>query len=229
MILVSIGQELMRQHVIALGNNRSMMAIYMTFTYSATFFTLGILAAMFAVICHRIVLLGKESLPNSFGIFLTRRELKYFGWVFLFSITMGIGYMAIPMMAPFFMKAMDDPRNILLLFSRAWGIAGLVIVTFITAPFILVLPATAVGEKSAFSKARSTVRGNIVRLAVVLLIPAVTTYLVRLALRYLGPETSNIPYDIFTGLIYLIFLVFETVVLSISYKALAREFSGNNS
>lgn len=222
MILVSVGQKLMYQHVMDLGNDRSIMAFYMMITNIATSITLGILAAIFAVVCHRIVLLGKESLPNSFGLYLSRRELKYFGWVFLFGIPMVIGYMAIGMMPLLFMESMDDPGAIILLSSRVWGIAGLVIVSFITAPFILVLPATAVGEKRAFKKARSTVRGNIIRLAVVLVIPALITYLVRLVLRYLGPE-ANIPYGVVTYLIYLVFVVFETVVLSMSYKSLAYE------
>jgi hypothetical protein len=223
MILFSIGQKLIYQHVIALKINSLMMGIYMTFVNIAILFTFGILAAMFAVICHRVVLLGKESLPNSYGIFLTRREWKYFGWVFLFGIPMAIGYMAISMMPPFFMKTMNDPRNILLLFSQVWGIVGLVIVSFITAPFILVLPTTAIGDKRPFNKARSTVRGNIIRVAVVLLIPALITYLVRLAFGYFSPEANSIPYDIVTYIIYLVLLVFETVVLSISYKALSSE------
>ena len=223
MILVSIGQKLIYQHVIALEIISSTIGIYMTFVNIAVLFTYGILATMFAVICHRVVLLGKESLPNSLGLYLSSREWKYFGWVFLFGIPMAIGYMALPLITPLFIKVMDDPRNIFVLFRRIWGIVGLVIVSFITAPFILVLPATAIGDKRPFKKARSTVKGNIIRLAVVLLIPPLITLLAQLALRYFGPEAKNIPYDVLTGLITLVFLVFETVVLSISYKSLAYE------
>jgi len=223
MILVSIGQKLMRQHVMALEINRLTISFYMTITIISSSIIFGILAAMFAVICHRIVLLGKESLPNSLGLYLSKRELKYFGWVFLFGIPIGIGYMVLPIMTPLFMQSMDDPRAIILLLNRVWGIVGLVIVSFITAPFILVLPATAVGEKRVFKMARATVRGNIIRLAVVLLLPALITLLIRWALRHFGPETSNIPYDVITGLIYLVFLVFQTVALSVSYKSLASD------
>lgn len=223
MILVSVGQILMQQHILALENDISIKGLYLTFINLITLITSGILAAIFAVICHRVVLLGIESLPNSFGLYFSRRELRYFGWVVLFGIPIGIGYMVIPMMSSFFMKSMDDPREIILLLNRVWGIAGFVIVSFITAPFILVLPATAIGENRAFKKARSSVRDNIIRLAVVLVIPTLITALIRLTLGHFGPEASNIPYDVFIGLIYLVFLVFQTVALSISYKTLASE------
>lgn len=225
MILVSIGQKLMYKYSMSLrndGEDYRTVANYIIISNFSTSIVLGILAALFAVICHRIVLLGKDSLPNSFGLYFSKRELKYFGWVFLFGLPMGIGFLILTWMLTLF-GTFDHYPNVFLLFSRIWGIAGLVIVTFITAPFILVLPATAVGEKRVFKMARATVRGNIIRLAVVLLLPALITLLIRWALRHFGPETSNIPYDVITGLIYLVFLVFQTVALSVSYKSLASD------
>lgn len=218
MTLVSIGRKLMLQHAMSLREYH-----YLAITNFTTLIVTGILAAIFAVTCHRIALLGKDSLPNSLGLYFTKRELKYFGWVFLFSIPMVIGFMAIAMIAPLFMKFMDDPREIILLLNRVWSIAGLVIVSFITAPFILVLPATAVGEKGAFKKARATVKGNIIRLAVVLVILPLITSIIGFTLRHFGPEANNIPYDVIIYLIYSVFVVFETVVLSISYKSLASD------
>ena len=136
MTLVSVGQILMLQHAMALRDNGEIFWTamnYMMITNLSTIIITGILAAIFAVTCHRIVLLGKESLPNSFGLYFSKRELKYFGWIFLFSLPMGIGYIVTPMIVPLFMKSMDDPRALNLLF-QAWGIAGLFIVSFITAP-----------------------------------------------------------------------------------------------
>lgn len=224
MSLIAIGQILMYQHGNALiddGVNISKVGFYMSMVNVGATIIFGVFSAIVAVTCHRVILLGKESLPNYLGIYLSRRELKYFGWVFLFGIPMGIGYILTPLIIPLFVKFINTPE-VINLYNRVWSIAGLVIATFITAPFILVLPATAIGEKKAFSKARLLVSGNTIRLAVVIIIPALITILIRWALRHFGPEDNNIPYISFINLIFFVFMLFETAVLSVSYKSLAN-------
>ena len=220
MSLIFIGRKLIYQHLTPLEYKNFMRAMYYLTLQASTSIILGIISAMFAVICHRIVLLGKESLPNYPGINLSRRELKYFGLIFLFGIPMAIGYMAIVFTLPLYINGINFPEDLILL-NRVWSIAGLVLITFIIAPFILVLPATAVEEEKPFNKARLTVRGNRIRLAIVILIPALIIYLARLALGHFGREIYNIPFVFFYFLLYFVFMVIQTVVLSVSYKTLA--------
>ena len=224
MWLVFLGQRLMQQHGKALiddGLNISKTAFYMSMSSVGAFIIYVIYSAVLAIICHRVILLGKESLTSNFGIYFSRRVLKYFGWLILFGIPILIGYMAIAALAAL-LNSMDYYEVITLL-HRAWSKAGMVIVTFIIAPFILVLPATAVDEERPFSKARLTVRGNTIRLAFVLIIPMLIGILTVWALEYFGPENINITYNVFIGLIFFVFMVFETAALAISYKTLAYD------
>ena len=151
MWLVSHGQILMLQHGKALFDDEAnlLKANFLIFISSVGGIIInGILTAVFAVICHRVVLLGKESLPNNFGIYFSRRELKYFGWFILLSIPIGIGSIVMPSLLAL-LNSMD--YNVLL---QVWRKLGIIIVTFITAPFVFVLPATAADEERPFSKAR---------------------------------------------------------------------------
>ena len=59
---------------------------------------LVVTSTIFAVTCHRIILLGMDSLPNSSGIYFSRRELKYLGWGLLFTVPFAIGVLAINFM-----------------------------------------------------------------------------------------------------------------------------------
>jgi hypothetical protein len=99
----------------------------------------------------------------------------------------------------------------------------MVIVTFIITPFVLVLPATAVDEERPFRKARLTVRGNTIRLTVVLIIPMLIRILTVWALEYFGPGSINFTYNVFIGLIFFVSIVFEAAALAVSYKTLAYD------
>ena len=222
MLTAFLGQKLMQQHGNALindGINISKTAFYISISRVGATLIVSILSAVLAVICHRVILLGKESLPVEYGLYFSRRELKYFGWLILFSLPVLIGFMVIPGLSALLSSVGYNDVTILLL--QAWSKTGMVMVTFIVTPFLLVLPATAVDAENPFSKARLAVRRNAIRLAVVLIVPMLIRILTVWALEYFGHEKYNIVNNAFIGLIVIAFMVFEAAALAVSYKTLA--------
>ena len=114
-------------------------------------------------------------------------------------------------------------KEAIALLIKAWSIIGVVIASFIIAPFVLVLPATAVDEERPLRKAKVTVKGNIIRLAVIIIIFPLIRILTGWALGYYGPANYNIAYNIFINLIFFVFMVSETAALAVSYKTLAYD------
>jgi hypothetical protein len=56
-----------------------------------------------------------------------------------------------------------------------------------------------------------------------IIIPTLIRILTVWALEYFGPEIYNIAYNVFIGLIVVVFMVFEAAALAVSYKTLAYD------
>lgn len=175
----------------------------------------GVFAVIFAVTCHRVILLGGTALPNKAGFYFTTRELKYYGWLILFSIPVVIGIFTLSMlMGSIDPKASSDFR----ILFEVYIYMGVIIGAFITAKFGFVLPSTAVEDGLSFKECRQLTSGNLLPLTIILATPPTAMYIVGLLLGLTFQETENIAYEIFTGLGLSVFIVFEVIVLSVSYR-----------
>ena len=50
----------------------------------------GAVFTMIAISCHRLVILGVDSLPNAWGLFWSWRETRFFGWMFGIGLSAGL-------------------------------------------------------------------------------------------------------------------------------------------
>jgi len=162
--------------------------VFNDFPYIFTRFLLqpilqGTMAALFSVSCHRIVLLGQQSLPNKSGLYFTKRELKYYGWCFLFGIPLYLGSAVVGYIALANEFEVAEYRNL----RQAWNIIGIFVTAAITARLGLILPAIAVEDDLTFKSAGILVNGNLFPLTMILAIPAINLGIIEYGLVTLLP------------------------------------------
>jgi hypothetical protein len=176
------------------------------------------LYAIFATACHRVVLLGEDSLPNRWGMFWTKRETRFLGWL------VGIWFLYFALSLP--------TGIILLLFSEVfagWSTAWIatfisyIVVAYFEGRFSLVLPATAIDRRSDFKKSWAMSRGKGMLIAVALVIPAMIMFPVEYVLYdAMGDELSPIADLIWLLLVLPIFAI-EIAIISLAYDKLASQ------
>ncbi len=127
-----------------------------------------LLYVLFGISCHRIILLGDTSLPNRFGLYWTLRETRFLGWAVLVgAIHMLIIYLfkVTAIYLPFF----GPPEY------KYWQITWylpMLLATYIDGRISLVLPATAVDQRSSIVESWRLTRGRGLHIAAALLITA---------------------------------------------------------
>ncbi len=123
-----------------------------SFPYNLIFWALGApFYVLFAVVCHRTVILGADSLPNVFGLFWTERETGFLGWTVALIIVnwcIGLGFVFVALLMP---------GGIL---SGIAPLALLAVIFYLYARLCMLFPATAVGDRTSFEIAWSLTYGN---------------------------------------------------------------------
>ena len=112
-------------------------------------------AMMIAISCHRLVILGVDSLPSAWGLFWSRRETRFLGWSALIAIPFGV--------VPILSAVLGSP---LLMF--------LVLVPYslyLVPRLSLVLPATAIGQRPTFKGSWRLSQSNAGPLFLVMFLP----------------------------------------------------------
>jgi len=189
-----------------------------------------LVCAVLAVSCHRIILIGANSLPNRWGVFWSKRELRFFGWVFLLGILSGLALMVWPVAKGFYLT------RFIVSTSGAAKLAATVLETFYSAGVValviasvgLVLPATALDERPSLKVAWKLARGNVLRLAAVLVIPLLLVGVLFDMLNWTLRDILSITFPspifsflkLFLGFIGSLLGVIEIVALSVSYRTL---------
>jgi hypothetical protein len=134
-----------------------------------------LLYVLFGMSCHRIILLGEGSLPSRFGIYWTMRETRFMGWVIL------VGTISMLVVYPFQFATLYLPP-----YSIHWSITWyvpLVLATYIDGRISMVLPATAVGERSSIVESWRLTRGKGLHIMAALFIAALATDLVGMGIK----------------------------------------------
>ena len=133
-----------------------------------------------AVACHRYVLMGREGLPSSWGLFWTKRETRFLGWTlaismiaFLFVIPGVIaGGVAVFAFAATFGEVLLGAGSVAFIPIVAGMALALVPAIYVIARLSLLLPMTAVGQRPELKDAWALSRGNGWRLVAVMLLPS---------------------------------------------------------
>ena len=121
---------------------------------------------MTAVSCHRLVILGVDSLPNAWGLYWSRRETRFLGWSFL--IAFSLGAVVLP---PFVFLDLSLHFSVSPDLRALGGLVFTVSVfcgAYVAARLSIVLPATAIGQRPTLKGSWRLSRSNGWRLVMVL-------------------------------------------------------------
>jgi hypothetical protein len=174
----------------------------------------------FAVACHRVLLIGEDSLARYGVMGWTKREFRFLVWLVV-SALVGLFVMTIGIMilGGILAKALTFPRE-------DWeGWVGWILITgcgllgsYITARLSLILPSIALEHRYRISEIWRLSRSNGWRLTVVLAgFPWLLNYLQGLAVPHEVPFFAAV----LGSTVYCVFLIVEVAALSLSYKALS--------
>ena len=173
-----------------------------------------LLYVLFGMSCHRVILLGDEPLPRKFGLYWTYRETRFLGWV----IVIGIIYMLLTI--PFQIAALYVPR-----LGWDWKISWYVpmlLATYVDGRVSMVLPATAVGERSSIVASWRLTRGKGLHIAAALFIVAIATDIFGSAVNELldfVPQVGRLTANIISFPLVAV----AVGVISVSYRELSKE------
>lgn len=176
----------------------------------------GLAFAVFAVTCHRIILLGKESVPKSGLASWSLRETRFVGWTLLIALCGGVtaGIVGIPVLIllGFFIVSQKPGEPWV---TAAGSIMIMIPASYLFARLSVLLPATAVDEQPDFAWAWELTKGNGWRLFLVVgVLPGIL---------WLGPDYllgRSVIIDLLIYATACVLYVIEIAALSLSYRHL---------
>lgn len=170
-------------------------------------------AAMIAVACHRIVLLGPDSLINAWSFYWTSRESSMLVWIFILSV---IIYGSTVILGTVFLMSPERPFGI----STPWlgTLLTWISVTYVSGRFCMVLPATALNKRCVLSNSGYMTAGNGLQVAVALLLPLAIMWLLLSLAGFVVINTAGDAFRVFTYLVAVVTFVTELAVISLCYK-----------
>ena len=113
-----------------------------------------VLLTLIAVSCHRLIILGADSLPNAWGLFWSWRETRFLGWMYGIWIIAMIPLVLLVLLIqalPLFTATPDEWLLLGILFPLA---------LYVFARFSLVFPATAIGQRPTLKASWRLTRSN---------------------------------------------------------------------
>jgi hypothetical protein len=169
--------------------------------------------AVFAVSCHRIILLGDDSLPNAYGLYWSMRETRFLGWFILVVIIYTL---------------VSLPLRIATTLLPGWFHAlqlSWYLPIFLTAYFegriSMVLPATAVDERSNIFHSWRITRGYGMAIAIALFLVALVMDLIIITTNFVLPDSPRLAKVVSDALGFPLVAV-AVGVLSVTYRRLSR-------
>jgi len=170
---------------------------------------------LFAVTCHRLVLLGDASVPR-YGLHSwTSRETRFLGWLAVIALYVLLVVVALGLIGVGAAYSTDKELHKYVI--PPFVVAAGILAAYLFARIAVLLPAAAIGERHDTDWAFNTTAKNAWRLiAAVVLIPAVPG----LAL-YALPLEHTLLTDFLLRLVYYAFAAIGIAVLSLSFRFLA--------
>jgi hypothetical protein len=179
----------------------------------------GILWILFAVICHRLVLLEPRPADLARIPGWGRRETFFLGWmVILSAIILAVLWGALLVIGTIVANLFSTA-----LFESTYSYAGKIIGTYLFARLSLVLPATAIDARTSIPQAWRQTRGNGWRLVLIVgVLPWAYNYVASLVL---GDEPGVAKLVLVTAAATVLLAV-EISALSLSYRELTKPSPG---
>lgn len=175
------------------------------------------LYALFAVSCHRIILLGPGHLPNPWGIYATAEVWRFAGAAFtLFVVAMFAFLLLIPFLTPL-MMAIEGPAAVWI----AWVLTIMVALGVLAAisRVILLFPALAVGSGQTLSDILDLTESSWPRIALILGISIVLTTLVSMPLVWMAESSTSFWQRLLPTFISCLIGAYGVAVVSCAYRA----------
>lgn len=178
--------------------------------------------SLVAVSCHRIILLGPDSMVTKWGVYWDNDLLNYIGALIFVAVCTAIIAVVLmfPMMAFVMMFSaaggLFEPLNFLML-ALVW-----VCIAYVMARISILLPARAVGDTTSFAKLFDLSKGNGWRLTIATMLPVFVIGALISSLTswiFENPGTASL---IPTVLLSLIYSMITICLLSCAYRALLQ-------
>lgn len=182
--------------------------------YSLSFASLP-LYVMFATACHRIVLLGDDSLTNRWGVSWSMRETRFAGWLFVLGAVSAIVTFPIWTTLWFLPSwAFDWPLTSITMFASA------LVSAFVDGRFSLVLPATAIGRQMALLNSWRISAGNSWSIFIALAIPIIAMWLIDYILFDFLFTSNQIILDVLGWILFYPIVAVGVVIITLVYRTL---------
>lgn len=179
-----------------------------------------VLATLAAVACHRVFLLGPESMANHELVWWSSRETRFIGWELRIAvkavlIMIVIAVLFFPVLS--LMVAGGAEENPIILYALGFLIG--LLAAYVVGRSSLVLPATAVDERPSMGWAWSISEGNGLRLMFLLgLLPVLSGIVFELL-----PTYDSFVYKGFVLVASFYLVAAEIAILSLSYRELVSD------
>jgi hypothetical protein len=170
---------------------------------------------LFAVVCHRVVILGESSLPSSIGIFWSKRETRFLGWtVVLIIVSWGLA-LALGVVAYVLPDSVFGMSMPLL----PYVIIGVILYYFYVR-LSLVFPATAVDRNTSLAGAMFLSDGNGLRIMAAVAISIIPFAALAYVVSELVGDPSGVAYFIVWELAAYALMTTTICVISVVYRSL---------
>jgi hypothetical protein len=170
---------------------------------------------LFAVTCHRTVILGTEHMPSPWGIFWTWRETVFLGWFFgitllTMTVSLASGLLSLLMPVDGGSTALGWIRSAVLYLFASYFILR----------FSMVLPASALDHRVTFGESWAATKKHGITLALAVGIPVGVATLMLMALDFVIGRYELLLFSLPYWLVTFVLMSVEIAVLSVAYKYL---------
>jgi len=172
---------------------------------------------LLVVNCHRIILLGNNSV-SSYGMrFFSKREWRFTKWLIAIYLLLFLLIMLITLPTPVIASSIG------LYATYAIYAIAITSIAYLFSRLSLILPATAVDYDPDVYWAWDITKANGWRLVIIIcVLPLISSILISL----LNEKTSNVLYFLLSEILTYSFIIFEIFALSLSFKYLHNNSNG---
>lgn len=184
--------------------------------------TYMLVSALFAVTCHRIVLLGESDLPNRIGLYLDRRVVHYLLYSIAIGLVFGLGYLFVFLASMPFVGMGSTGAPAGFVFGATLWMAALILFGYFGVRLSMVLPDRAIGRSRPWDELFRMSRGNGWRLFVAVVIPPVLAALLGILLHPILDASRGLSVAIPNTLLVLVSAGVGVMAVSCAYRELLR-------